>query len=85
MAYNFNEIRLDKGMYSESGKSFEQVLETLDPNENYKGTPYEGLDAFQRQLSASVSRCAAREATLLRSSSPPPNRQCCFPNMSPAA
>ena len=50
MAYNFNEIRLDKGMYSESGRSFEQVLEALDPNENYKGTPYEGLDAFQRQL-----------------------------------
>lgn len=50
MAYNFNEIRLDKGMYSETGKSFEQVLEGLDPNENYKGTPYEGMDAFQRQL-----------------------------------
>ena len=50
MAYNFNEIRLDKGMYSESGRSFEQVLEALDPNENYKGTPYEGLDAFPRQL-----------------------------------
>ena len=50
MAYSFNEIRLDKGMYSETGKSFEQVLESLDPNENYKGTPYEGLDAFQRQL-----------------------------------
>ena len=50
MAYKFNEIRLDKGMYSESGKSFEQVLERLDPNENYKGTPYENMDAFQRQL-----------------------------------
>ena len=50
MAYNFNEIRLDKGMYSESGKSFEQVLEALDPNDNYRGTPYEGLDAFQHQL-----------------------------------
>ena len=50
MANKFNEIRLEKGMYSESGKSFEQVLETLDPNENYRGTPYEGLDAFQRQL-----------------------------------
>ncbi len=50
MAYNFNEIRLDKGMYSESGKSFEQVLESIDPNENYKGTPYENMDAFQRQL-----------------------------------
>ena len=50
MAYKFNEIKLDKGMYSESGKSFEQVLEKLDPNENYKGTPYENMDAFQRQL-----------------------------------
>ena len=50
MAYNFNEIRLEKGMYSERGKTFEQTLEALDPKENYKGTPYEGLDAFQRQL-----------------------------------
>lgn len=50
MAYKFNDIRLDKGMYSESGKSFTQVLESLDPSENYRGTPYEGLDAYQRQL-----------------------------------
>ena len=50
MAYKFNEIKLDKGMYSERGKSFAQVLETLDPSENYKGTAYEGLDAYQRQL-----------------------------------
>lgn len=50
MAYKFNEIKLDKGMYGESGKSFTQVLENLDPSEDYKGTAYEGLDAFQRQL-----------------------------------
>lgn len=50
MAYKYNEIKLEKGMYSEAGKSFEQVLEALDPNENYRGTPYEGMDAFQRQL-----------------------------------
>lgn len=50
MAYRFNEIKLDKGMYSEHGKSFEQTLEELDPNENYKGTAFEGMDAFQRQL-----------------------------------
>lgn len=50
MAYKYNEIRLEKGMYSEAGKSFEQALEALDPNENYRGTPYEGMDAFQRQL-----------------------------------
>lgn len=50
MAYKFNEIKLEKGMYSQAGKSFEQTLETLDPDENYKGTAYEGLDAYQRQL-----------------------------------
>ena len=50
MAYLFNEVKLDKGMYSQRGKSFEQVLESLDPNENYKGTAFEGMDAFQRQL-----------------------------------
>ena len=50
MAYKFNEIRLEKGMYGRSGESFEQVLEKLDPNEGYRGTAYEGLDAFQRQL-----------------------------------
>lgn len=50
MAYKFNEIKLDKGMYSERGKSFVQVLEALDPSENYKGTAMEGMDAYQRQL-----------------------------------
>ncbi len=50
MAYDFNSVKLEKGMYSQRGKSFEQTLEELDPNENYIGTPYEGLDAFQRQL-----------------------------------
>ena len=50
MTYKFNEIKLDKGMYAESGRSFSQVLEALDPSENYRGTAYEGLDAYQRQL-----------------------------------
>lgn len=50
MAFKFNEIKLDKGMYGECGKSFAQVLERLDPSEDYKGTAYEGLDAYQRQL-----------------------------------
>ena len=50
MAYKYNEVRLEKGLYSEAGKSFEQALEALDPNENYRGTPYENMDAFQRQL-----------------------------------
>lgn len=46
----FDSIRLEKGMYRESGKSFAQVLESLDPSENYAGTALEGTDAFQRQL-----------------------------------
>ena len=50
MANQFDTIRLEKGMYQEAGRSFTQVLEGLDPSEQYKGTRLEGLDAFQRQL-----------------------------------
>ena len=50
MANQFDTIRLEKGMYQEGGRSFTQVLERLDPSEQYKGTRLEGLDAFQRQL-----------------------------------
>ena len=37
-------------MYRQRGMSFTQVLESLDPSENYRGTALEGTDAFQRQL-----------------------------------
>ena len=47
---SYESIRLEKGMYRESGKSFSQVLESLDPSEAYQGTALEGTDAFQRQL-----------------------------------
>jgi hypothetical protein len=47
---NYNTIRLEKGMYGVRGKSFTQVLEELDPSENYKNSPLGGLDAYQRQL-----------------------------------
>jgi len=50
MAYHYENLKLEKGMYSQSGRSFAQTLEALDPSENYKGTSLEGLDAFQRQL-----------------------------------
>lgn len=46
----FDNLKLEKGMYRESGKNFTQVLEGLDPSESYKGTALEGTDAFQRQL-----------------------------------
>ncbi len=50
MAYYYDNLKLDKGMYQEAGRSFSQVLERMDPSERYKGTSLEGLDAFQRQL-----------------------------------
>ncbi|HHU05009.1 MAG TPA: phage major capsid protein [Clostridiales bacterium] len=50
MAYSYDNLRLDKGMYNEAGLSFTQVLEKYDPSENYAGTPLEDTDAFQRQL-----------------------------------
>lgn len=50
MAYHYEHIRLEKGMYSRSDKTFSQILEEQDPSEYYRGTPMEGYDAFQRQL-----------------------------------
>ncbi|MCQ2477005.1 MAG: phage major capsid protein [Clostridia bacterium] len=44
----FDNISLEKGLYT-SG-NFTSALSGIDPDENYKGTPLEGLDAFQRQL-----------------------------------
>ncbi|MBQ1991745.1 MAG: phage major capsid protein [Clostridia bacterium] len=46
----YKTISIDKNMYNRKGKSFSQVLEELDPSENYKNTPLEKLDAFGRQL-----------------------------------
>ena len=46
----YDNLRLEKGMYRQRGMSFTQVLESLDPSENYRGTALEGTDAFQRQL-----------------------------------
>lgn len=46
----FETIKIEKGMYANKGKSLTDILEELDPSENYKGTALDGLDAFQRQL-----------------------------------
>lgn len=46
---NYENIKLEKGMYG-SGKSFTNILESLDPSEQYEGTEMAGLDAFERQL-----------------------------------
>lgn len=46
----FNTIKLEKGLYNLTGKSFLQALEDSDPSENYKDTSLAKLDAFERQL-----------------------------------
>lgn len=48
MAYD--NLRLEKGMYQETGSNFTATLEKNDPSEQYRGTALEGLDAYQRQL-----------------------------------
>lgn len=46
----YTDIKLEKGLYSITGKSFTEALSSLDPDREYKGTELEGLDAFERQL-----------------------------------
>ena len=46
----YNDIKLEKGLYNLSGKSFTAALEELDPSSAYAGTALEKLDAFERQL-----------------------------------
>ncbi len=47
---NYENVRLEKGMYAESGGGLSAVLEALDPSEQYHHTPMAELDAYQRQL-----------------------------------
>ena len=46
----YQNVKLEKGMYHLTGKSFLQVLEELDPAAQYADTPLAGLDAYERQL-----------------------------------
>ncbi|MCR4888024.1 MAG: hypothetical protein K5979_02430 [Ruminococcus sp.] len=46
----YNDIKLEKGLYNLSGKSFTAALEELDPSSAYIGTELSSLDAFERQL-----------------------------------
>ena len=46
----YKNIKLEKGLYNITGKSFTQALTELDPDENYKDTNLAGLDAYERQL-----------------------------------
>lgn len=46
----YNNIRLEKSLYSITGKTFTQALAELDPDSAYENTELKGLDAFERQL-----------------------------------
>lgn len=47
---NYNQVRLEKGMYHLANKSFLQALEEADASSAYENTPLAGLDAYERQL-----------------------------------
>ena len=48
--YQYESVKLEKGMYHLTNKSFLQALEELDPSSQYSGSPLAGLDAYERQL-----------------------------------
>lgn len=46
----YQTVKLEKGMYHLTNKTFLQALESLDPSAQYADTPLAGLDAYERQL-----------------------------------
>jgi hypothetical protein len=77
MAYHFENGKLEKGMYNQTGMSFPEGLEKADPSENYIGTPIEGLDAYQRQLKRFDIKVRGAGSDPLKSSSAAPRAQFC--------
>ena len=48
--YQYETIKLEKGMYHLTNKSFLQALEDADPSSFYHNSPLAKLDAYERQL-----------------------------------
>ena len=46
----YQNLKLEKGLYHLTNKSFVQALEALDPSAQYADPPLAGLDAYERQL-----------------------------------
>ncbi len=46
----YNNVKIEKGFYNLSGKTFSQALEATDPSENYTDEALRKADAFERQL-----------------------------------
>lgn len=77
----YENITIEKGMYGVRGKSMTQVLEQLDPTENYNGTPLSGLDAFQRQLKRFDIKVSGANSDAVEKFSRAALLRRCFPNM----
>lgn len=61
----FENYTLEKGMYHQPGKSFNKVLEEIDESSKYHGTPFEGTDAFHRQLMRfKIKTCGPESSTV---------------------
>ena len=45
----YNTIKIEKGLYNLSGKTFSQALEAMDPSENYTDEALRKMDAFDRR------------------------------------
>ena len=67
----YQNLKLEKGLYHLTNKSFVQALEALDPSAQYADTPLAGLDAS-----------AVHSATGWKSSLPAQKVQCCSRNLS---
>lgn len=61
----YNDVKLEKGLYNLSGRSFTAALEELDPSAAYAGTPLERLDAFERQLKRFNIRVNGQECDMV--------------------
>lgn len=84
MTYQYENVKLEKGMYGQNGKSFLKVLESLDPSESYKGTALEGLDAFQRQLKRFDIHVKGAGSDMVEKFSTRAKAPCCSRSLSPA-
>lgn len=71
----YNGVRLEKGMYQEHGRTFSHVLESIDPSNQYVGTPLEGLDAFQRQLKRFDIKVKGAQSDTVENSLPQQNQR----------
>lgn len=74
----YDNITLEKGMY-QTGRSLTEILEEMDPSENYKGTAMEGLDAFSRQLKRFDIKVSGRDSDTIEKFFAASNSAALFP------